>query len=212
VKKQTLIIVSTAVLLGLFLGAGYLYKNQQSNKILSMAKQNAELFDRPHSWSVGPEDAKVHLVEFFDPACETCAQFHPLVKKIMEENKGKIRLTLRYAPFHQGSSDSIKMLEAARKQGKFNETLNMMFQTQRQWTQHHHVKPEILWEFMHRMGLDMDQLVKDIQDPSMDKLIAQDLADAKVLGANKTPSYFVNGQPLQEFGYEQLKELIYSQL
>ena len=184
----------------------------QSNKISSMSKERAELFERPHSWSIGPKDAKVHLVEFFDPACETCAQFHPLVKEIMKEIEGKIRLTLRYAPFHHGSSDSIKMLEAARKQGKFDETLTMMFKTQGYWTQHHKVKPEVLWKFMHRMGLDMDKLVKDIKDPAMNKLIAQDLADAKVLGANKTPSYFVNGKPLQEFGYEQLKALIYSEL
>ncbi len=46
----------------------------------------------------------------------------------------------------------------------------------------------------------------------MDKLVAQELADAKALGATKTPSYFVNGKPLQQFGYEQLKELIYSEL
>lgn len=209
--RKTLLTLTTVVLLGLFFGAKSLYKNQQSNAISSMSVKQAELFERPHSWSVGPEDAKVHLVEFFDPACETCAQFHPLVKQIMKENKDKIRLTLRYAPFHHGSADSVKMLEAARKQGKFNETLEMMFATQRHWTQHHEVKPEILWDFMHRMDLDMDQLVKDIQDPSMNKLIEQDLADAQVLGAKKTPSYFVNGKPLQEFGYEQLKELIYSE-
>ena len=192
--------------------AGVLYKNYKTNEFTSMSKEKAELFERPYSWSVGNKDAKVHLVEFFDPACETCAQFHPLVKEIMKKNEGKIRLTLRYAPYHQGSDQVVKMLEAARKQGKFTQTLEMMFATQKYWASHHKPNPQILWQFLPKLGLDIDKLVKDMKDPSMDKLIAQELADAKALGATKTPSYFVNGKPLQKFGYQHLKDLIYSEL
>ena len=104
------------------------------------------------------------------------------------------------------------MLEAARKQGKFTETLEMMFATQAYWASHHKPNPQVLWQFLPKLGLDIDRLIKDMKDPAMDKLVAQELADAKALGATKTPSYFVNGKPLQQFGYEQLKELIYSEL
>ena len=45
-----------------------------------------------------------------------------------------------------------------------------------------------------------------------DEIVKQDLADAQTLGANKTPSYFVNGKPLLEFGLENLKKLIKSEL
>ena len=211
-KKQKLIIFTAIGLIAFFMIAGVLYKNYQTNELTSMSKEKAELFERPYSWSVGNKDAKVHLVEFFDPACETCAQFYPLVKEIMKKNEGKIRLTLRYAPYHQGSDQVVKMLEAARKQGKFTQTLEMMFATQKYWASHHKPNPQILWQFLPKLGLDIDRLVKDMKDPAMDKLIAQELADAKALGATKTPSYFVNGKPLQKFGYEQLKDLIYSEL
>jgi protein-disulfide isomerase len=40
------------------------------------------------------------------------------------------------------------------------------------------------------------------------RVIAQDLDDAKALSVNKTPSFFVNGQPLLNFGYEPLKAMI----
>jgi protein-disulfide isomerase len=211
-KKQKLVIFTAIGLIAFFMIAGYVYKNMQMNEFSAMAKEKAELFERPYSWSVGNKDAKVHLVEFFDPACETCAQFHPLVRDIMEKNEGKIRLTLRYAPYHQGSKQVVKMLEAARKQGKFNETLEMMFATQKYWASHHKPNPQVLWQFLPKLGLDIDRLIKDMKDPAMDKLVEQELADAKALGATKTPSYFVNGKPLQRFGYEQLKELIYSEL
>jgi len=211
-SQQKLVIFSAIGLILFFLVTGAMYKNQQSNEISNKAKENALLLERPYSYSIGNKDAKVHLVEFFDPACETCAQFKPLVEKIMEDNKDKIRLTLRYAPYHSGSDYVVKMLEAARKQGKFEETLEMMFATQEYWASHHQPKPQVLWQFLPKLGLDIDQLVIDMKDPKLDDLIKQDLADAKILGATKTPSYFVNGKPLQKFGYEQLKELIYSEL
>ena len=211
-KKQKLVIFTAIGLIVFFMIAGVLYKNYQTNEFAKMSKSKSELFERPYSWSTGNKDAKVHLVEFFDPACETCAQFHPLIKDIMKKNEGNIRLTLRYAPYHTGSDQVVKMLEAARKQGKFTQTLEMMFATQKYWASHHKPNPQVLWQFLPKLGLDIDRLVKDMKDPEMDKLVAQELADAKALGANKTPSYFVNGKPLQRFGYEQLKELIYSEL
>ena len=210
--NQKKIVIFTGIgLIVLFVIAGYIYKNQQTQKLTQIAKDKSELFERPHSWSIGNKDAKVHLVEFMDPACETCAQFHPFVKDLMKKNEGKIRLTLRYATFHEGSDVVVKMLEAARLQGRYIETLEMMFMTQRYWASHHHPQPELLWEFLPKLGLDMDKLAQDMKNPALDKLIAQDMADAKVLGASKTPSYFVNGKPLQTFGYEPLKKLIYSE-
>jgi len=210
-NQKKIIIFTTLGLITLFVIAGYVYKNQQSQALSQMAENKSELFERPYSWSIGPKDAKVHIVEFMDPACETCALFHPFVKDIMMKNEGKIRLTLRYAPFHDGADEVVKMLEAARMQGKFIEALEMMFTTQRYWASHHHPKPELLMEFLPKLGLDMEKLAKDMKDPMLDKMIAQDMADAKTLGATKTPGFFVNGKPLQTFGYEQLKELIYSE-
>ena len=211
-SKQKLVIFTAIGLIAFFMIAGTLYKNYQMEEFSAMSKEKSELFERPYSWSIGNKDAKVHLVEFYDPACETCAQFHPLVKDIMKKNEGNIRLTLRYAPYHQGSKQVVKMLEAAREQGKFTETLELMFATQKSWASHHDPNPDMLWQLLPKLGLDMDRLAKDMKDPAMDKLIGQELADAKVLGATKTPSYFANGKPLQQFGFEELKELIYSEL
>ncbi len=211
-SEQKYIIFTMVGLILFFMVSGYVYKNYETSEITNKVKENNLLLERPYSWSTGNKDAKVHLVEFFDPACETCAQFEPLVAKIMDDNKGDIRLTLRYAPYHNGSDYVVKMLEAARKQGKFKETLKMMFETQRYWASHGQPNLQALWQFLPKLGIDIDRLIIDMKDPELDKIIAQDLADAKVVGADKTPSYFVNGKPLQRFGYEHLKELIYSEL
>ena len=42
--------------------------------------------------------------------------------------------------------------------------------------------------------------------------VRQDIEDGKKLGATKTPSYYVNGKLLQEFGLQNLKDLIQSEM
>jgi protein-disulfide isomerase len=210
--KYALVGISCLILiLGFVIGSNY-YKDKQAAKYGFMAEENAELFVRDHSQTLGSDDAKVYLVEFMDPACETCAAFAPFIKKIMNANPGKIKLVLRYAPFHEGADNFVKILEAAKLQGKYWETLEVMFKTQHIWASHHNYQPERLWEVLPQAGVDIAQIKKDMHSPEIAKIIAQDMADVKALNVQKTPGYFVNGKPLQTFGYKQLHELIQAEL
>jgi len=203
----------TGVLLVLaFIAGSSYYKGLQTEKYGFMAEKNAELFIRDHSPTLGSDDAKVYLVEFMDPACETCADFAPFVKKIMDANPGKIKLVLRYAPFHDGADNFVKILEAAKMQGKYWETLDVMFKTQNIWASHGNWQPEKLWEVLPSAGVDIEKIKKDMHDPAIAKIIEQDMADVKALNVQKTPGYFVNGKPLVTFGYRQLQQLIQSEL
>ena len=210
--KYILVGLSCVVLGLLFFFASTYYKGQQVEKYGFMAEKNAELFVRDHSPTLGSDDAKVFIVEFMDPACETCAAFAPFVKKIMAANPGKIKLVLRYAPFHDGADNFVKILEAARMQGKYWETLEIMFNSQSVWANHGHWQPEKLWDLIPRAGVDIEQIKKDMHSPAIAKIIEQDMADVKTLDVQKTPGYFVNGKPLQQFGYKQLAQLIQSEL
>lgn len=212
-KNKSLILVSVAVLLAIFFGGGYYYNKVQTEKSLALAKEQALLFQRPYSVVVGNENAKVQLVEFFDPACETCAQFHPYVKKLLKDHNGNVKLVLRYAPFHKNSHYAVKMLLGAKEQGKFMEALEFMFNTQRYWVKHHVVQYNTLWRMLGQVnGLDMEKLALYMNDTKGDEIIKQDLADAKTLGQNKTPGYIVNGKPLQQFGLQQLIYLVESEV
>ncbi len=200
------------VLIGIFAATSFYYKNQQARMYNFMAQNNASTFVRDHSQTLGSDDAKVFLVEFMDPACETCAVFSPVVKQIMAAHPGKIKLVLRYAPFHEGADYFVKILEAAKKQGKYWETLDVMFKSQTYWTSHHVAQPEKIWQFLPKAGLNVDQIKKDMNDPAIEKIIEQDLADAKTLNVRKTPGFFVNGKPLMTFGRQHLYELIQSEI
>ncbi len=211
-KKIVLVGITCLVLIIAFIFGSIYYKEQQTKNLGFLAQKNASVFVRDHSQTIGSEDAKVYLVEFMDPACETCAAFAPFVKRIMDANPGKIKLVVRYAPFHDGSKYVLKILEASKKQGKYWETLEIMFQSQRSWASHNDPQPQKLWTLLPKAGLNIEQLKKDMNDPAIAKVIEQDIADAKTLNVRKTPGYFVNGKPLQTFGDRQLYELIKSEI
>jgi protein-disulfide isomerase len=162
--------------------------------------------------SYGDADAKVHIVEFLDPACETCAVFFPIVKEWMSQVPGEIRLSVRHVPFHTGAEYAVKVLEASRQQGKYWETLEALLAAQGQWTQRHTVLPEKIGPAIASVGLDMDKLMTDMNSMEVLVRMEQDKKDAVLLKISKTPTYFVNGRPLPSFGPQQLANLIGEEL
>ena len=87
-----------------------------------------------------------------------------------------------------------------------------MYKTQRYWASHHNPQPHLIWKFLPGVGIDVEKIRKDMSDPGIEKIIQQDLADARTLNVRKTPGFFVNGKPLPSFGYEQLQELIKAEI
>ena len=165
-----------------------------------------------HAPTLGSADAKVHIVEFLDPACETCALFFPMVKAWMDQVPGQIRLSVRHVAFHDGADYAVKVLEASRKQGKYWETLEALLASQRQWTQHHVVLPEKIGPAIAAVGLDMDRLTADMESFDVKARMEQDKKDSVTLKVSKTPDYFVNGRPLPSFGPQQLADLVREEL
>ena len=167
---------------------------------------------RPHSPSMGKADASVVIVEFFDPACETCRTFYPMVKQLMAQHPDRIRLVMRYAPFHKGSDKVVAVLEAARRQEKFWPALEALLQNQKDWVSNHTANVDLIWRHLDGVGLNMEQLAIDLTAPDLKQVVAQDLTDANTLGVSQTPEYFVNARPLPSFGFEQLQQLVREEL
>jgi protein-disulfide isomerase len=199
---------AAAVLLMLALGlAGLLYKNQNDQQTAQAAQSQAALV-RAHSPMFGSASAPVQIVEFLDPACGTCADFYPFVKELMAANPGKIKVSVRYAPFHRGSDQVVKVLQAAHKQGQFKQALEALFAAQPVWVQNHVAQVDLIWGPLGNLGLDMDRLRADMNSPETLQVVQQDLADANTLGVAMTPEFFVNGKPLPKFGFDDLKRLV----
>ncbi len=207
-KQKTLFILSAVILLLIFAGATLFYTSDKQEQATEAVALNQANLVRMHSPTLGSAEAKVLIVEFFDPACETCRAFYPFIKELMAAHPDRVRLAMRYTPFHEGSDHAVKVLEAARRQGKYWETLEALYAAQETWVIHHRVEPDRMWDALSGVGLDMERVRQDMNAPEIAALVAQDMADAETLKVTKTPEFFVNGRPMPSFGYEQLQTLV----
>ena len=83
-----------------------------------------------------------------------------------------------------------------------------MFDQQPRWASHHHPQPDRIWEFLPAIGVNVDEIRRDMNHERILQIITQDIADAQDLGVLQTPECCVNGKPLPSFGFPQVKALV----
>jgi len=207
-----LVAIAAAVALIGFAGGAFLYKRSMQDRSASAPTPRVELLVRAHSPILGPPDAPVTIVEFFDPSCEACRAFHPVVKRIMSAFPGRVRVVLRYATFHDGSEEAARILEAARLQGAFEPVLEALFVAQPVWAAHGAPNLAKAWEAAAAAGLNVAKAKEDMLMPSINAVLHQDMADVRAMDVRQTPTFVVNGKPLPSFGAQELYDLVESEV
>ncbi|MGZ8253451.1 MAG: DsbA family protein, partial [Burkholderiaceae bacterium] len=207
-NKKWMVFATAAAVVVAFVAGVVIFRDRSQQQVARALQSNSEALVRAHSPVYGSPTAKVTIVEFFDPACETCRAFYPLVKGMVNASFGQVRLVVRYAPLHQGSDTAVKILEAARQQGKYWEAVERTLASHAQWASHENARPDLIWSLIADTGIDIAKARSAVNSPEIDRLLQQDLADMRALKVDKTPGFFVNGTPLKEFGAAQLKSLV----
>jgi protein-disulfide isomerase len=207
-----LLIGAVAIVLFVALAGRLLFSGKATQPSPSADVANASALASEHSPSLGDPGAALHIVEFLDPACETCAQMYPYVKQMLADHPGRIRLSVRHVPFHQGAEFAVRLLEASRAQDRYWQTLEALLATQAQWAPHHTVQPDLVWPAIAGVGLDVERLKADMNSTAVTERMQRDIDDARALKVTATPEYFVNGRPLPSFGLQQLQDLVNEEL
>ncbi len=211
-SRRNLVAASVVVLLIAIVAATVLYKSEDTEASQSGLDARQAALASDHSPTLGDPGANVHIVEFLDPACGTCALFFPMVKQWMNEVPDKLRLSVRHVAFHTGSDYAVRILEASRKQDKYWQTLEALLASQNQWVLNHTVQPDKVVPALAGVGLNIEQLMADMNSVAVLQRIEQDKKDAITLMISATPEYFVNGRPLPSFGQQQLADLVREEL
>lgn len=209
------LVLSTAILaLVVFAVAGLIYRGADSNQTIGQGTaanqqvgsvQSSEALVRPHSPVLGLRDARVTIVEFFDPSCEACRAYYPVVKQIMARYPRDVQLVIRYAPLHVGSEEAVRILETARLQGVYVPVLEAVLGSQPEW---HNGDMTSAWSAAEAAGLDIARARAALQSPQINSVLQADFADLQTLGVKGTPTFFVNGRLLTDFGERQFRESV----
>ncbi len=157
----------------------------------------------------GPVDAKVTIVEFSDFQCPFCSRgYQILEEQVMPEYEGKVRLFFKHLPLksiHPWAEGAALATECAGDQSGdgFWKMYHAIFKGQRELNQDN-LKAKVT-EFAKSAGLDEGKFVQCYDTKSALPRIEKDLAEAAAVGANSTPTFFINGrrlegaQPLENF-------------
>lgn len=152
--------------------------------------------------AIGPPDAPVTIVEFACFECPFSAKVAPTLKQIREAYGSKVRLVWKHLPLALWSGARLSHLAslAANEQGKFWEYHDKVFAA----PSDRHGRDALLFYAM-QLGLDGKKFQEAIDTAKYETTLAADTAEAKSLGLNGTPAFFINGhflsgaKPFQEF-------------
>lgn len=145
-----------------------------------------------HSPRKGPKHAKVTIVEFSEFQCPFCSRALPTLKQVQEKYGKDVALVFmsQPLPFHNNAMIASQAFMAAHRQGKAWELHDKMFANQQALSQ-----PD-LEKYAQEVGLNMARFKKDLEDPKIKEQIKADQDLGNSVGANGTPTFFINGREL----------------
>ena len=164
--------------------------------------QNISTDDDPAD---GPADAPVTIVMFSDFQCSACAATHPVLKRVLAEYPGKVRFVVRDFPLesiHDHAFAAARAANAAAKQGKFFEYIDLLYEGQ------HAFSDEAFVAFAEKLGMDTKKFTADFNDKAAAEEIRKDVADGKSYGVSGTPTIFINGKKLRNPAPDLLRKAI----
>lgn len=164
----------------------------QTSRQKDIAKVGKALFDPTVAYVTGPANAKNTFVEFFDYNCVHCRNSFAAVKTFYEAHKKDTRFAFIELPINgPDSTMAASAAVAARAQG--DKYLALHFALMGEKTA---VDPQVLFDTARKVGLDTAAIQKTMATPVVEKTIATGRRLAQETGVSGTPSFIVNGKPV----------------
>ncbi|GEL72806.1 DsbA family protein [Myxococcus virescens] len=140
----------------------------------------------------GDKNAPVTIVAFSDFECPFCSRVVPTLKQLEDQYGGKIKVAFKNQPlpFHANAKLAAAAALAAHEQGKFWEYHDKLFANQRA------LDRASLEKYAQELGLNVDKFKAALDQGKFNAQIEADMAQASQLGANGTPTFFINGRTL----------------
>jgi predicted DsbA family dithiol-disulfide isomerase len=167
--------------------------------------------EKPHSFDylnspiLGNPKAAITITEFAEFKCPHCVHLGPILKKLVAESNGTVRLVFKHFPLkiHEGSVTVSKVAQAAYRQGKFWEMYDLLYED----FDRHDIKDPV--QYARQLGLDVQRFKADMEDPELVALIERDKMEGVKAGVRGTPTLFINGkQDNLRYDEDFLKDLL----
>lgn len=179
---------------------------QEQDSRDAIASLSDQIFKDPRDYSIGPRDAKVQLVEFFDYNCGFCKRSSGWLEDTINKYPDDVRVVFKELPVLTGREGTSFMASraalAAARQGKYK-TMHFALMDERGLTEAR------VMQIAKNNGLNTEQLQRDMKDPAIDRQIEDNLAlGNKIPALSGTPFFVVNDQFVSGADMDKLDELL----
>ncbi len=155
------------------------------------------LAPRENDWMKGNPDADVVVVKYSDFQCPACRFYASMDDQLGKELEDDVLFIYRHFPLRnfQHSRLAARYTEAAGRQDEFWKMHDLIFINQQRWSRTE-AEP-IFRHFAESLELDMEQLDRDLEDPTLDERIEADYRDGQRLGVRAVPTIYINGEAIR---------------
>lgn len=153
-----------------------------------------KLYALASDYSIGPADARVTVVEFFDYRCGYCKRSVDWVRALPEEYDGQVRVVFKELPIFGGISETAALAAlAAGKQGKYLEMHVGLMAIK----SNDDLTDANIDKVAQASGINVAKMRADMKSMA----VQQQLSEMKILGQNLavggTPGFFIGEQHIE---------------
>mgnify|MGYP000035312711 CR=1 FL=1 len=176
----------------------------------SIVSAKDALENDPRDPAIGPADAKVTIVEFFDYNCGFCKRATPWVEEAAKKYGDDVRVVFKELPILDDRTKTSRLASraalAAQRQGKYAEMHFALMEQKR-------LSSDIIRETAEKVGLDIRKYKADMADATIDQHISDTLLLANRLPAlTGTPFFIVGDQYVSGADTNRLEQLVKEKL
>jgi len=140
---------------------------------------------------LGPDHARVTLVEYGDFECPNCKQAAPAVKLLLDRFAERVRFAFRQFPLaevHPHAMAAAEASECVGAQGRFWPMHDLLFENQLHLTEQH------LRKYAERLRVDLARYTAEMDDHVYLQRVREHQQSGRDSGVRGTPTFFVNGK------------------
>ena len=178
-------------------------REEEEKRIAESYKQNIdELHNIKNSPYIGPKDAKITIVEFFDFNCGYCKRVAPAMMQIIKKNPD-VRVILKPVAFlRDTSATAAKALLATAEEGKFVEFYESLL------TQNGQITETVIFEHIEKAGLDVAKIKKLMESDKVKKNFEEIAELSRTVQVRGVPTLIINGSPLRAIDEAPIQDAI----
>jgi protein-disulfide isomerase len=139
---------------------------------------------------LGPQNARVTVVEFSDFQCPYCAVAVIKLNAVLKAYPNDVKLVFKQYPLemHSQAALAAEAALAAQRQGKFWQLHDAMYADRT------HLSRQNILAMAGKIGLDVKRFEEDWDSPAIRQALAKEQKEGDAIGVSGTPTIFIDGK------------------